>query len=357
VSLDRALEDARQRAIPWDDLRERRVLSQLQARAPVPQPAPRIRRGLALGVAFAAAAALVLAFVAMWPTASEREALPSTLSAHDATPTAQPATPAIPHVDPAQLLLADGSRAQLGRAAGVQVVEQTAAHVALQQTSGRVRYEVNPDRDRDFVVDALGVQVRVVGTVFSVDVESTRVTVTVERGIVEVESDGRTVRLTVGDTVQMPIPDSDEIVIETPPDRPRPSASRPAPARAKPSIDELLAQADAARAAGDAATAADALDRLVAAYPKDPRAVSATFQLGKVERSRGRHAAAARAFERCVRRSPSGALAEDARAEAAVSWDAAGDTTKARAAARTYLDRYPSGTHAGRMRRLAEDPT
>jgi TolA-binding protein len=90
----------------------------------------------------------------------------------------------------------------------------------------------------------------------------------------------------------------------------------------------------------------------VSRYPRDPRAYSASFQLGKVQRGRGLHAAAAQAFASCVRRAPKGALAEDARAEAAASFSAAGQDDKARKAAEAYLAQYPAGTHAERMRQL-----
>jgi transmembrane sensor len=355
MMLDRAIEDARQRPVPWDDLRERRVLAQLQARAAVGArraQAPRWRLPATALAGLAAAVLMVFGALALWPGTPERGALPLALAATEATAAPVPsATPVIPHVDPARLMLADGSSAQLGRAAHVQVVEQTDHQVRLDQSSGRVRYDVTPNASRRFVVEAHGVQVRVVGTVFSVDVSDPEVAVSVERGIVEVEAGERVVRLVAGDSVRMPWAEVDEILIDAPVPA-TPPRTAPAP---RPTVEALLAEADDARAHGDSATAASALQRLVAGFPKDPRAISAYFQLGKVERARGRHAAAARAFERCVRRSPDGALAEDARAEAALSWRTAGDDDEARVAARAYLDRYPAGAHARRMQRLAED--
>jgi TolA-binding protein len=96
------------------------------------------------------------------------------------------------------------------------------------------------------------------------------------------------------------------------------------------------------------------LDEIVQRFPNDPRSSTALFTMGNVERARGNHARAARAFRRCWRLYPSGPLAEDARAEAAASWASAGRRDWAAEAARRYLAIYPEGTHAKRMERLAE---
>ncbi len=361
-----AIEDARQRELSWDDLRERRVLSQLMDEVQAPPLAPARRgRGPWAMATVAAAVTAVAAAAMLWlvPSRVGADAVPLALTSPDLAAIDTPSTPAIPHVDPARLVLADGSFALLDGAARVQLVEQSDARVALAQDSGRVRYEVAPDRSRDFEVDARGVHVHVVGTIFSVDVGTSHVAVGVERGIVEVRARASTVTLHAGDSVRlaidetMPEPATSAVSVDAEAIA-HAGGSSPTPPKAvpRPSVDELLREADDARAAADAATAAAALGRLVSLYPKDPRAVSAYFQLGKVERTRGRDAAAARAFERCIKRSPDGALAEDARAEAAVSWDAAGDDDKAQEAARAYLRRYPAGTHAARMQRLVDSP-
>ena len=81
---------------------------------------------------------------------------------------------------------------------------------------------------------------------------------------------------------------------------------------------------------------------------------SAQFTLGKVERARGRHAAAAQAFYRCVKQAPNPSMGEDALAEAALSWHAAGNSEKAEAVAHIYLDRYPKGMYVVKIRRVVE---
>jgi transmembrane sensor len=93
---------------------------------------------------------------------------------------------------------------------------------------------------------------------------------------------------------------------------------------------------------------------MIASYPGDPRLASALFTLGRVERARGKHAAAAEAFARCHKVAPHGSLAEDALAEEAVSWRSAGDGARAKAAAQRYMKLHPGGAHAARMMPLAE---
>jgi transmembrane sensor len=119
-------------------------------------------------------------------------------------------------------------------------------------------------------------------------------------------------------------------------------------------MEQMLAEADAARRAGRLEDASRALRAAIAAHAEDPRAATALFLLGRVERTRGRDAAAAEAFEAGYARDPDAVLAEDALAEAAVSWSAASRSERAREAARRYLARYPAGEYADRVRHLAE---
>lgn len=364
-SLEHAIEDIRRRDVPWDELRQRRVLASIEAQrkasAPIrtrPRSPSAAGRIVALGLAMAAALVLLVGGGVALVQATAQTAPVDLRVAIADPPAPAAATPAIPHVDPPRLTLMDGSVAQLAEAARVDVVVQSPDLVQLLQHGGRVRYEVAPDPERRFIVDASGVEVRVIGTVFSVQVDGQHVVVDVERGIVEVAAGDRLTRLEAGEELRVEAP-SDDIVIEADTETPepetgasaRPHASAPRPSAA-PSIEALLADADAARAKGDNSRAAAALSELVSRYPRDPQAYSASFQLGKVQRGRGLHAAAAQAFAACVRRAPRGALAEDARAEAAVEWRAAGRADKARKAAEAYLAQYPAGTHAERMRQL-----
>lgn len=351
--------------VPWDDVRQRRVLGRVEAAVGARAKAgARGRRawlgaGVAAGVVAAAAVVLALAL----PSGSGEPPVEAALASPELEPQAEPtgtgadveASPSIPFARWPELRLPDRSLASLRHGARVDVAVQREDLVRLVQHGGEVRYEVEPDRARAFVVEAAGVEVRVVGTIFTVDVtgEPPRVTVEVERGLVEVDNGERVAELGPGDRLSVAgssaaggEPADDVIVLD---------ASEPAThrtTRPAPSVDALLADADAARASGNLPRAAAALSELVRRHSDDPRAYGAYFQLGKVERARGRHAAAAAAFVKCWKRAPRGPLAEDARAEAAVSWHAAGRDEEARTAAEGYLARHPGGTHEARMRGL-----
>lgn len=331
--------------VPWDDVRHQRVLGRIETALPQRAQARRRRRIVAATGTLAAVAAAVTLLLVRPGTGPEQPlAMPPTSA--DAVAVAP--MPSIPFATWPELRLPDDSMAQLRHGARVDVEVQRDELVRLSQHGGEVRYEVTPDRSRDFVVDAAGIEVRVVGTIFtvSIDDEVSRVAVEVERGLVEVDNGERVAELGPGDALSLDI--EDEVVLVDPEPRP----DRPSARTSVPSIETLLADADAARARGDLPRAASALGELVRRYPRDPRAYSAYFQLGKVERARGRHAAAASAFVKCWKRSPKGALAEDARAEAAMSWTAAGRHDRARTAAEGYLGRYPGGTHRARMQTL-----
>lgn len=348
--MDEATRRMAQAPVPWDDVRQRRVLGRVEDAIQTRAQARRRRRiGAGLVGLAATAAAVLLAIAVPDPPAEEAMAVAQG-SGSDAV--AVVPLPSIPYATWPQLRLPDDSVAELRYGARVDVDVQREDLVRLLQRSGEVRYEVAPDRSRSFVVDAAGVEVRVVGTIFTVTLDDAiddrtgRVEVTVERGLVEVDNGARVAELGPGDHLSVDV--DDEVIVMEP--EPEPRAARPS--SAGPSVDVLLAEADAARAGGDLGRAAAALSELVRRYSGDPRAYSAYFQLGKVERARGRHAAAAAAFAKCWKRAPRGALAEDASAEAAVSWHAAGRADRARAAAKGYLARYPAGTHHDRMQGL-----
>lgn len=361
-------DDAAQRLaqvpVPWDDVRQRRVLGRVEA-AVRARAVARTRGRWVMGVAAGAvaAAAMVLALVQPGVPLDEALTVPALAGADPSAglePASVPtvASPSIPFIAWPQLRLPDRSVAELRHGARVDVDVQRAELVRLVQHGGEVRYEVAPDRARAFVVEAAGVEVRVVGTIFTVAVsdDPPRVAVEVERGLVEVDNGERVAELGPGDRLSLETERAseaeaeDEVVVldgaEPVPNPPRPTRT------VAPSVEALLAEADAARARGELPRAAAALSELVRHHAGDPQAYSAYFQLGKVERARGRHAAAAAAFAKCWKRSPNGALAEDARAEAAVAWHAAGRDAEARRAAEGYLARHPGGTHHARMQSL-----
>jgi transmembrane sensor len=336
---------------PWDDLREQRVLARVVHQRRAEPARSRRRRAIAMSAAggvLAAAAALFL----LGPARGIFKASPA--------PTAVVASSA----GESTMALADGSQAVLLREANVQVEEQRSDRVRIAQSRGAVRYEVRPDPAREFAVRAAGVTVRVRGTVFTVDLSGDTVEVHVQRGRVEVDDGTRKRDLGAGEALRVPAQRGpDPLPLSAvPPDRssapppPEPTESiDPAPAPsvlAPPSASALQAAADSARVAGHNAEAAAALEKLVALHPSDPRVPGALFTLGRIERARGHYGASAHAFERCQGVAPGGPLAQDAVAEAAVSWSAAGAGEAARADASKYLLRWPNGPNAGRMRSL-----
>jgi transmembrane sensor len=328
--------------VPWDELRERRVLGKVEAELASRRVARKRRPWIIAGAAVLAAAVAVLAVLVVDPASTPVD---DAIAIADAPAT----SPVVAIPDESALTLPDGSQAQMHTGARVDVDVQTDELVRLVQYAGVVRYEVTPNRERRFVVHADDVQVRVIGTVFTVALDEHVVRVAVERGKVEVAESDRVVQLGAGDALEIDRAESidEPIVLEDP-------VVELEPAKPVASARELEERADAARVAGRSGEAASALTELVKRYPKDPRAYSAYFTLGKVERSRGRHTAAAMAFTACHQRAPAGPLAEDARAEAAVAWLTAGQTDRAAAAAQAYLDRYASGAHRARMQRILD---
>jgi len=371
----------REQPVPWDEVRKRRVLTRIRAVRAFSKRR-RVPWIVAGSVCAAAAAAVVLVLVfggTPGETAVEDEAGGAVTQEEQA---ARPST----------LELADVGQAFLHPGARVALESKTKQRVLLRQRVGKVRYEIEKQTEREVVVLASGVEVTVVGTVFTVAIEDGRVSVTVDEGAVIVRDGRRELQLGAGEDVTVAARDgakvepeeAEEPVPEEPVEEPlsepsiaprRPgkiAAPEPEPEpeiveeveeeaeeepptegeKASP-LDDLLEQVDEARKQGALREASSLLDRVADQFPGDPRAIPAMFTRGNVERALGNHGKAARAYERCWTLAPRGPLAEDARAEAAACWAKAGEHDRAAEAARRYLELYPGGTHAGRMRRLA----
>ncbi len=334
---------------PWDDVREARVLSRVLEGASLPDhrtPAHRAKL-IAGAVAVAAAAAVVGVWLRPPPRGISRpeSSLPSA------------AAPSSTHAEAGSVLaLADGSKAYLKPGAELETLTQSVALVRLVQTRGEVRYEVKPDSARPFTIQIRDVEVRVIGTLFTVTAEPGSVRVAVERGRVSVKSGARQVELAPGESVRLGSADVAKDALPAPHPQPAPESATaaPAPTAAADSPAQLVEAADAARARGDLPAAEHALRQVLALHPSSPQATSAAFTLGRIQRARGEFAAAARTFESLRQHAPAGPLAEDALAEAANAWALAGQSGDARSLADQYLARYPRGPHAERMRRLSQ---
>ncbi len=264
-----------------------------------------------------------------------------------------------------QLRFLDGSTATYLTTAEVDVEEQSISAVKIWHKNGQVRYQVEKIPGREFVVNAGGIEVRVVGTVFIVEVDVTDVRVKVERGVVIVDSGSGVVELTAGEEIVLAGRDrSNEqsvAAIDEEPEAPMlngtVSVVEGAPKQydeAVPSFSYLMREVDRARKRGDNNLAAKLLRKLVTIYPGDGRVVSVLYTLGKVESQRGRYVDAARAFRKCWRSSPRGTLAEDAHFQEAISLDRIGHLREANKAANRYLDKFPNGPYADRMRRITQ---
>jgi transmembrane sensor len=212
--------------------------------------------------------------------------------------------------------LSDRSRIE-ARDGSLEVLENAPSSLALHLQRGRARFEVTPGTGRRWRVEAAGVSVDVVGTVFTVHRTVEAIQVTVERGVVVVRGvrvpDGVR-RLTAGgslrvalepahdlatdDSVAAPTPEPElaaSAVGASEPERPAASAEphRP-PARV------LLEAADVARRAGRSEEAIVALTDLVRTHPRSREAPLAAFTAARLLRESGRRGEAATWYGRAL---------------------------------------------------------
>jgi len=137
---------------------------------------PRPRFSLFVGLPLAAAAALALVF---WTGREPQggEATPSPSAAELVL---------LAEVAPRQHTLSDGSRLSLNQ--GTELVEAfTEDERRLRLLRGEAHFSVSKDPQRPFIVEAGGVEVRAVGTAFSVNLRSASLEVLVTEGVVELE--------------------------------------------------------------------------------------------------------------------------------------------------------------------------
>ena len=327
--IDDAVATMAARQAEWDSLRERRVLARVEAEIDR-RRAGRRWRWMPLGLVTAAVAVLIIGFAFLSSPTEVDEPPLGGLAVVVEPPLVAASWPAIPTMPAATIALVDGSTATLHDGARIELRTQSSTEIRIEQSLGRVHYDVRPGLSRSFVVEADDVRVVVVGTAFWVTREPQGVRVTVEHGRVRVlrapgDDNGEPGHDTAAEALAPTIAvldAGDELrvgvgVPAAPTPTPTPEIereTRPAAAAVKPrkptaerrSVDELLALADAARGRSDLAAAAAALREIVDHHRDDSRAYGSAFALAKVERSRSRHAAAARAFAEAARRSPGG---------------------------------------------------
>lgn len=392
--MDKYVRAARERQEPWDRVREQRVLEETLRRLDEDEQAsdPPLTTGARRAWIAAAGVAVllvgtVLTLLLLGPNAPDKGRVGFS---GKGTPAATASTSLIRFTDGSEAVVYAGGR--------VVVREQGAQRILLDQLAGAASYRVTRRPERRFEILAEGLVIRVVGTRFKVTLLPARwVRVEVDSGMVEVEYEGQTVRLGAGDSLQVsrgsvararnisraaaalsPGPAMTAGPVE-PPDPapvrpavrrtplPRPAArvapamkpaspARPGPATARAlqeerdRIADVMRKVDAARRAGRLAQAVKLIRSLITKYPRNWRVTTATFTLARIEHARRSYGAAARAYALYRRRSPSGPLAEDALAGEARARRAVGQKSFARNLARTYLKKYPQGTHAKSMR-------
>jgi transmembrane sensor len=267
---------------------------------------------------------------------------------------------------PEALSLSDQSRVvPLVRDTQFAVEEDAHERVRLRLDRGRARFEVTPRPRRSFSVRTGNVTVSVVGTTFAIEVVADRVGVSVEHGAVEVDWGVGRKRLLANESGWFPplVMSGESQAAEAqdkepPSDIPvkptlAPPSAAPSSRAAEPTAQQLLAEVDAARSRNQPERAVEILRQILREHPADPRAPLAAFTLGRMLLNElGRPREAATAFHE-VRKKGSGQFAEDALAREVEAWSRAAEPDRARALARTYLERYPSGRHARRVKALS----
>ncbi len=230
-------------------------------------------------------------------------------------------------------LLSDGSTLTLFGATDVEVLDNSATAVVLQQHRGKVLYDIRPGGPRRWTIECGLATVEVIGTEFRVDRSDAGIHVEVSRGVVLVRGErvpDRAARLTAGMSLDVALsptgalsaPTATAIASAEPSTK---EDAPPAPAPEEPSwkalakhgesakaytelgpggvarvarvasVDELLLLADVARLSGHAGEAVMPLERIISTYPKSAQAPLAAFTLGKIQLG-GSPAAAANTF-------------------------------------------------------------
>jgi TolA-binding protein len=266
---------------------------------------------------------------------------------------------------PLTVALADGSSMRLDSSSRVEVSgsEEQGVHLALKR--GRIECKVTHRRAPSFIVTADGVEVRVVGTRFSVesrrDAEERRVEVRVDEGAVEVRSPGRpgeVERVEAGRTWSQVIrtdpvagaraePAPAQAVPEAQPSSaPVPNVPEAKPEAKPAGARELLEEANEYRREGRLAEAARSYESLLARHPNDGRAGLAAFELGRLRMDRlGDLPGAIQALERAMTLAPGSGFREDAMARLVTAYGRSGNNARCTRARDAYLKRYPEGVH------------
>jgi hypothetical protein len=120
------------------------------------------------------------------------------------------------------------------------------------------------------------------------------------------------------------------------------------------SLDDLGALGDALRYTGHSALAQRALTTIRARFPGSPRARSSAFLLGRMLDDSGNASGALGWYDTYLSEAPGGSLAAEALGRRMLALERLGRSAEATSAAKTYLQRFPSGAYSARAEELAQ---
>lgn len=271
---------------------------------------------------------------------------------------------------------------------------------------GTLRFDVAPQKGRQFVVVAGAFEIRVVGTRFSVRRDAAGVVeVNVEHGVVRVHAPNRStpIELEAGDRLRgdesglslthpTPVPSGADAAarVETPSVEGEARSSEATPralSSAAPRaewqalyrernyagalsaakqqglgrlLETLAAQplyelADTARLAGDSELSLRVFASIERRFPGSAQAQDAVFLSGRIHAARGQADAAQAKFEKYLSLNARGAYSLEATGRLVELYAARGDG-RAKSAARTYLERAPNGPYQRLCRSVLANP-
>lgn len=281
---------------------------------------------------------------------------------------------------PLQTTLREGSTVRADAASKGALEVANAAEVRVRLDEGSMHFDVARNPARRFVVKAGRVEVRVIGTAFTVrrSTSVAAVQVTVDRGVVEVWiGDVQRAVLNAGQTWNEPVEtaavvepeaaievDEPAVEVEQPTKRTVPKKTKlvakaapvepPAPTVATPALPDdpssLFRLALDARRAGRARDAADAFTNFLSKFPDDSRSGLVLFELGRLQMDQLHSGTeAVKSLERAIAKAPQGSYAEDAMARLVQLHHDRKEATACREARDGYLKRFPAGVHAATL--------
>jgi TolA-binding protein len=356
-------------------------------------------------VAAAAAVLLVFVFGFTEDTVEPNDAPGRVADAEDETSVFEVALTREQVDGASRLRLESGSRVHVDGGAKLDLVKADPSTTRFALNSGRAVFEV--DRlaaEQQFIVDVPGGQIRVLGTVFCVDVENGRLDLRVAEGVVYYRADhgrGETIRAgqalgadgaireleraelaeleqVFGDEDEQTKvePAEVEVAIEHPRDvgqRPSRDAvdeqepgSEPEEAieavevqidpvqqelepeiEAVPTIAELMSRAAELRAGARWIELVEVYRDVVRLYPRSAEAQTCFVLMGNVQLKQVRnYAAALKSYKSYLTRSPDGSLAEEADWGVAVAYRKLGQREQERAALTRFAKRHPGSPFA-----------